>query len=204
MRSKTANELFQYWNTVRGDRPLPRRDEIAPAEIRSLLPDLFMLQRQADGTSRFRLAGTGVCALFGSELRDRQFSLLWQETEKAELACVPDQVMTRCTPILVSAVGRSAAGAVLEVELLLTPLASANGTNDRVLGTLSPLSRPLWLHMAPVTSLTASSLSILGPTMNVSLDDLHMPPRTTAVGVMKRCATRRTLHLRVLDGGRRD
>lgn len=204
MRSKTAMELFQYWNTVRGDRPLPRRDEIAPAEIRSLLPDLFMLQRQADGTSRFRLAGTRVCALFGAELRDRQFSALWQQSDKAELACFPERVMTRCTPMLISAVGRSAAGDALQVELLLTPLASADGNNDRVLGTLSPLSRPPWLHVTPVANLAASGLTILDPTMNIPLDDLHVPPGTTAVGVMDGRAPGRMLHLRVRDGGRRD
>lgn len=44
MRSRTTMELFQYWNEVRGGRDLPRRDEIQPADIRSLLPNVFILQ----------------------------------------------------------------------------------------------------------------------------------------------------------------
>ncbi|MQW87294.1 PAS domain-containing protein [Sinorhizobium saheli] len=158
MRSRTTTELFQYWNATRGDRDLPRRDEIQPADIRTLLPELFILQRQADGTIRFRLAGTHVCALFGQELRDQLFSALWVAGEAGLAARIADHVMARRTPMLLSALGTTGDGDRLDIELLLAPLASPDGKGDRVLGALSPLSRPPWLHMTPLAHLVAQDL----------------------------------------------
>jgi hypothetical protein len=205
MRNRKTMELFQYGNAVRGNRDLPRRDEIAPADIRSLLPDLFILQRQPDGTIRFRLAGTRVCTLFGYELRDQQFSVLWQETETAEITRIAERVMTQCAPMLISASGKTAAGDALELELLLAPLASADGENDRVLAVLSPLSRPSWLHMTPITRLAASGLSVLDPGRNTSLGQAYSPAGATSVSVVdgRDRISGRMLHLRVFDGGRR-
>lgn len=121
MRSRTTMELFQYWNEVRGDRDLPRRDEIQPADIRSLLPNVFILQAQADGGIHFRLAGTHICGLFGDELRHRQFSALWLGGQQEEAARIAGQVMKRCTPMLLAASGATATGDRLDVEILLTP-----------------------------------------------------------------------------------
>lgn len=202
MRSKTSIELFRYWNAVRGDRNLPRRDEIAPGDIRLLLPDVFILQRQSDGTIRFRLAGTRICTLFGGELRDQPFSALWQEAEMAEIDRVAGRVMAECTPLLLSAICRTAAGETLDLELLLAPLASADGKNDRLLGALSPLTCPPWLHMQPITALVTTGLRILHPVSDMSRDEVDIRPAATNVGIVDR--HRRMLQLRVLDGGRRD
>lgn len=204
MRSRTTMELFRYWNTVRGDRDLPRRDEIAPAEIRSLLPELFILQRQADGAIRFRLAGTRLCTMFGGELRDQQFAVLWQQAEKAEITRIAERVMTQCAPVLISACGETAVGETLDLELLLTPLASADGHNDRVLAVLSPLSCPPWLHMTPIARLVASGLRILDPNRDIPLDDVQVTPTATSVCIVdgRGNTVVRTLHLRVLEGGR--
>lgn len=205
MRSKTTMELFRYWNAIRGDRSLPRRDQIAPADIRSLLPDLFILQRQADDTISFRLAGTRLCALFGGELRDRQFSFLWQEIEEVEITRIAERVMTRCAPTLISAHGETPAGEVLELELLLTPVASADGIHDRVLAALSPLSRPSWLHETPLGQLTASGISVLDPARDIAPVDLEAPAATSVSMIDGRHDTAgRALHLRILQGGRRD
>lgn len=206
MRSRTTIELFQYWNAIRGGRDLPRRDEIAPADIRSLLPDLFILQKQADGTIRYRLAGTRVCTLFGCELRGQRFSVLWRDTETAEVTTIAERVMTHCAPMLISARGETAAGDVLELEVLLAPLASADGDNDRVLGALSPLSGPPWLHTTPIGRLATSGLSALDPRRNAELDEARTRSGATSVGVVdgRNRRANQILHLRVFDGGRRD
>ncbi|WP_050980002.1 PAS domain-containing protein [Sinorhizobium sojae] len=202
MRSKTSIELFRYWNATRGDRNLPRRDEIAPGDIRSLLPDVFILQRRPDGTIRFRLAGTRICTLFGGELRDQPFSALWQEAEGAEIDEVAGRVMAECSPMLLTAFCRTAAGETLDLELLLAPLASADGKNDRLLGALSPLTRPQWLRMSPITALITTDLRVLPPLSDMSRNDVDVHPAATSVGVVDGGGG--TLQLRVLNGDRRD
>ncbi|APG90844.1 PAS domain-containing protein [Sinorhizobium americanum] len=205
MCRRTTMELFQYWNAVRGNRDLPRRDEIDPAHIRSLLPDLFILQRQASGDVRFRLAGTGVCALFGHELRDGQFCDLWLDSEADGIARVADDVMTQMTPMLLYARGSTEAGDELDVELLLAPLASPDGMNDRLLGALSALARPVWLHMTPLTHLVTTGLSLPDASPNLPLDRSYAPSAETNSRVARLVGgnNRNVSHLRILDGGKR-
>ncbi|URK87942.1 PAS domain-containing protein [Rhizobium sp. RCAM05350] len=64
MRSKTAIEIYAYWDELRGHREVPSRSQIEPAHIRNILADLFILEKTPRGDIRFRLAGTRICALF--------------------------------------------------------------------------------------------------------------------------------------------
>ena len=65
MKLNGSIELFQYWNRLRGTRPAPRRTEIEPSDIKTLLADTFILEQDSRGLPVFRLAGTRLCALFG-------------------------------------------------------------------------------------------------------------------------------------------
>ena len=58
MKDQKTIDLFLYWNRLRDGRPAPRRNEIEPADIRSLLGDTFILEEDARGQAVFRLAGT--------------------------------------------------------------------------------------------------------------------------------------------------
>ena len=60
--------LFQYWNRLRDGRPAPRRTEVEPADIKTLLADTFILEKDTRGEAVFRLAGTRLCAIYGREL----------------------------------------------------------------------------------------------------------------------------------------
>ena len=200
MRSKTTKALFHYWTALRGDRQLPRRDEIRPADIHALLPEIFILQRQVDGAVRFRLAGTHVCDLFGQELRDQHFATLWLGEGRQEIADVAGQVMTHCAPMLLSSSGATGAGDRLDVEVLLVPLASPDGKGDRVLGALSPLSRPIWLHMTRLTHLVTEGLQILNADAHSALEASAAAADVAVARVDDRS---RVPYLRILEGGRR-
>ncbi|WP_053247205.1 PAS domain-containing protein [Ensifer adhaerens] len=196
MRSKTSTQLFQYWNLIRGDRERPRRDEIEPSAIRMLLPDLFILERDRFGGMKFRLAGTHVCALFGHELRGQQFGTLWFGTQAGRTLQVSRQVMARHVPVMLSATARTEDRRELETEALLLPLASNDGHSDRILGSLSPLSRPYWLHATPVSGLDATGLRVLDPDRTAALLKEPGLDETFSPGI------RRVQHLRVFEGGR--
>ena len=45
MQQRTNQILFAYWNDVRGERLAPRRFEIEPARIATILPETFILER---------------------------------------------------------------------------------------------------------------------------------------------------------------
>lgn len=59
-------QLLNYWETIRGDRPIPRRKDLDPVDIPRLLPHIILvevLRNELDRTFqdfRFRLIGTHV------------------------------------------------------------------------------------------------------------------------------------------------
>ncbi|MBU2194045.1 MAG: PAS domain-containing protein, partial [Alphaproteobacteria bacterium] len=53
---KGSVELFRYWNRLRNGRPAPTRTEIEPADIKTLLADTFILEKDTRGEAVFRLA----------------------------------------------------------------------------------------------------------------------------------------------------
>ena len=73
MKHKNNQALFDYWNSVRGDRVAPRRFDIEPGRLGPVLPDTFILERKDDGALIYRLAGTRLCDSFGADLRGRNF-----------------------------------------------------------------------------------------------------------------------------------
>ncbi len=64
-----SRTLFRYWETLRAERPCPTRDEFKLTEVRNVVPNLFIADRDyAVNTFRYRLTGTGIDRLFGKTL----------------------------------------------------------------------------------------------------------------------------------------
>src|SRR5438874_31119 len=73
---------LSYWESIRGDRAMPRRGDIDPAEIPRLLPFVMLVDVSADPLDfRFRLVGTEIDAITSTNLRGQRFSA------NAQLAC---------------------------------------------------------------------------------------------------------------------
>jgi hypothetical protein len=99
MKQRTSQALFTYWNEVRAGRIAPRRFEIEPSRIGSILSETFILERistldrAADGSDasevrsvyRYRLAGTKLCEQFGDDFRGRDFLDDWDVDDRATL-----------------------------------------------------------------------------------------------------------------------
>jgi len=58
-------QLFDYWCSKRAGRIAPRRQDIDPSEIASLLPLLYLVDYEQPDTFRYRLAGTEIAETFG-------------------------------------------------------------------------------------------------------------------------------------------
>ncbi len=86
MKLEGSIALFQYWNRLRHGRPAPRRTEVEPANIKSLLADTFILEKDTRGEAVFRLAGTRLCAVYGRELKGFSFPSLWRVRDQRLIA----------------------------------------------------------------------------------------------------------------------
>lgn len=214
MRSKTAIEIYAYWDELRGHREVPARSQIEPGHIRNILPDLFILEKTPRGDIRFRLAGTRICSLFARELRGSAFDALWLAEQTGRLARIAEDVMTQKTPVVLSASSLAGTADRLPTEIILLPLLSPDGAVDRIIGALVPLSKPLWLEGTPVNYLDLDGIRVL----DIAKTNLFMQNRPEKPLPAPRQpivrqpmgdhsfagAIRRVLHLRVFEGGRRD
>src|SRR5262245_27147770 len=64
----TISELHPYWLSRRGERRMPRRSDISPTDIPSLLPMLFLVDLEHDPFRvRYRLVGTSAVEMSGRD-----------------------------------------------------------------------------------------------------------------------------------------
>ena len=196
MKNYRTKELYDYWDSVRGTRPAPRRLEIEPGSISSLLPYVFVLERLDPASYRFRLAGTHVCAYFGTELRGRQFTGLWPAKERDAVESLLYSVTEDAAGAVAGLEGREQGGRLARFELLLLPLSTRLNRYDRVIGSMNPIEAPYWLGNWPITAITMRSVRLLWP--NGQPDFLTQPDEVAAAG---RAGGGTPPGLRVIEGG---
>lgn len=163
MMQRTSQILFAYWNEVRAGRIAPRRFEIEPSRIGSILSETFILERSGPphvagspgprSVYRYRLAGTKLCEHFGHDFRGRDFLDNWDPDDRTTL----EQTLTGMSQrggvglITFEASARPDPGRAitarkrLTFEALVLPLVHTSDSLDRFLGCMSPLGEPAWL-----------------------------------------------------------
>ncbi len=162
MKETTSQQLYAYWNDVRGGRLAPRRFEIEPSRIAAILPDTFILERIDTNTARFRLAGTRICEAFVSEFRGINIFELFAPRSRRPEAGYCDHLQEGGVGVFKP---RRHDGKRQEpaFEMLIVPLIHTNETIDRLLGSLAPLETPAWLGHEPVTVRRLTSHEIIWP-----------------------------------------
>ena len=69
-------ELLNHWESCRHGLCLPRREDLDPGAIRAHLASISIVEVEAQGQVRFRLAGSGLRDILGREMRGRCVSEL--------------------------------------------------------------------------------------------------------------------------------
>lgn len=163
MKQATSRQLYAYWNELRGERAAPARGEIDPGDIRHILADVFMLEFDAAGTARFRLAGTRCCAIFGRELRGSSFDQLWPDETRDEVRSMLDTVLDEPAGVAAGLRATPQGGLPVDMEMLILPLRYQGKTHARVIGALSPCPPLDWIGMRPIGRLEITSTRIMRP-----------------------------------------
>ncbi|MER8491236.1 PAS domain-containing protein [Mesorhizobium australicum] len=210
MNQNGSITLFHYWNRLRDGRPAPKRSEVEPADIKTLLADTFILEKDTRGQPVFRLAGTRLCASYGRELKGCSFPSLWREKDQRLVSRLIHGVFEQKSVVLITFEGFSRNGRSNKFELLALPL-DGGIENPRCLGVISAVEKPFWLGADPITDALIDSIRVIDPekellsgrpAINVpSLvpDEIEAPETISALG-----RARRIRHLVVFDGGREE
>ncbi len=208
MRHKTTQAIFDYWDNLRHEREAPLRSEIEPSDIRSSLPDLFIIEHGSDGSLNFRLAGTRICLLLGREVTRQSFSSLWAEESVATSQKVGYAVLAKKCPAILTLNGQTTEGQTMAVEMLLLPVYSREDHCDRIFGSMVGLSRDVTIGTG-LAQLSIDELNFIGPTNRSSILKnrieltSHKSVARSEGSALGQIFTK-IMHLKVFEGGRRD
>ncbi|NMD08766.1 MAG: PAS domain-containing protein [Phyllobacteriaceae bacterium] len=96
-----SRKLFCHWEALRAERPCPTREEFSLADIRDIVPDLVILERDHIRKSfRYRLAGSNVCELMKSNLTGTDVLAGWENFERDVISKHLIQTVSNLQPTL--------------------------------------------------------------------------------------------------------
>lgn len=164
MRHPTTLQLYNYWNDVRGYRIAPRRFEIEPSRIASLLPETFILERVEPVAYRFRLAGTRVCEQLGAEFRGSDFLDGWSSEDRTTLERALATAAEQGGVVLADVQASPAdPERWARFEILILPLVHLQPTADRFVGAWCAIDPPSWLGAAPLVRRAVLGCDVIWP-----------------------------------------
>jgi len=204
MKQRTLFTLYSYWNEVRAGRLAPRRLEIEPSRIASILAETFMLERVDHATYPYRLAGTRLCELLGKELRGTNFLAGWNDQDRRLLERVLASVCEQGAVVTLTTDSGTDANHRVELETILLPLLHAGSKVGRIIGATSPSSTPPWLHGDVTLSHRLLHHEVVWPDgrPHSIIERLGKPAPFLAEPANTRVANAMRRQFRVLEGGR--
>jgi hypothetical protein len=168
MRHSHTQRLIDLWRQERGEQLAPRKAAIEPRAIKEHLAFAFLLKREADDKFTFGLAGTGLCDLFGMELRGHSFVHLWADASRNAARTSLIRVANLSVPTIALGVGETADLRPMPFEVALLPYVDERLETTWILGHLQPLD--------PLSRLLGRKLVRMRMTANAILTgDAHGP-----------------------------
>jgi hypothetical protein len=88
-------EMRAYWQALRRQGALPRRQDIQPRGMAGLLPGAFLVERTAPGVGRLRVAGQLLGDLIGMDAAGMPLAALFDPQARAHLASLLEICLLR-------------------------------------------------------------------------------------------------------------
>ncbi|CAN7278373.1 PAS domain-containing protein [Phenylobacterium sp. LjRoot219] len=152
-----TQRLIDYWTQRAQPGRAPSRASINPGDFRQLMPQTFMLGREARGAYTVRLAGGFVGDLHRQDLRGTNGLMLWSERDRLRLQGALEDIRRRPEPLVAMAEVLTD-GPSLSIEVLFAPLAAHDGGPERYLGLYQPLAMVSRLQDRPALELSVRAL----------------------------------------------
>ena len=141
-----SRTLFRFWESARGEMAAAKKQDLDLKEIASILPNLFILERDIHKPAyKWRLAGTGICQLWGQELTGQYVLENWPDFEKQTMASGFDMVVATLQPTVARFKAITELGSEIGVEFISFPIQDSKSGAIQILGTAVPFRSPAWL-----------------------------------------------------------
>lgn len=162
MQQPTSRQLYAYWDHRRNGRIAPRRFEIEPAKIASLLPETFIAEGAGLLGMRFRLAGTISASSSAGSSGASIFSRFGRQGTATRLPpCSATCWSMRRLAMASSLPIRMPTGR--RFEFILLPLIHTSETINRLLGSITAIEPAFWLGSEPLTRLEIAAVGLHWP-----------------------------------------
>ena len=115
-----------YWSEIGTIGRLPDRSAIEPERLGRAIAWTFVLECHG-GEPVFRIAGTGICELFGLDVRDLPFLRMWGPTDAETVDSILANAITTGTAAEIMCDTTSVRGRRGRLELACCPLKQAAG-----------------------------------------------------------------------------
>lgn len=129
--------LLDYWNRKRGDRAMPRRDEIDPAELKPHLRNLVLIDVEHEPLRlRYRLLGTAITEAMQRDNTGRYYDELYDEALLQQIYATFRWIFVRRAPLRTFGRAFYDDRDFYGYEIVNLPLSEDGVTVSRVLGEL--------------------------------------------------------------------
>lgn len=125
--------LWQYWNKVRGDRPLPGSRELDFTQLAAVLPALSVLDIIDKDHMRYRMAGSDLVMQFGGELTGVNLLDIFAEKSRRTLSQSLMEVATLPCAGLCQTSVQYQSGRQSAAQLLAVPVKTSTDLPGRVI-----------------------------------------------------------------------
>jgi hypothetical protein len=132
---REQRDLYGYWRSCAGAKPIASRYDIDPVDIPRLLPGLSLIDTGGDlDRLRYRLAGTRVREIYGTEITGRAVFDGKLQHKREYWRSVYSKVIIERTPMQGAVRGPVAGREHLLLIWMRLPLSGLSGTIEHVLG----------------------------------------------------------------------
>ncbi|MFN4090078.1 MAG: PAS domain-containing protein [Alphaproteobacteria bacterium] len=137
-----AHMLVGLWNEIRGDRPLPHRNDLDLSHTRTLRPFVFVVDVEPDtGRMRYRDAGSEVMAMYPVSLAGRCIDEFYDPVERGAHFVRARDIFRYPAAIYGAGSGFALSGLAGPAERIALPLTGDAGTPSSAIGLVLPADR---------------------------------------------------------------
>lgn len=131
-RHSDTERFYEYWRSLADGKP-PHFRLWDPIQIPKLMPNLLILEANADNDFVYRFAGTAVCDFVGEELTGRLMKDFFPSPEAyATVENVHRTLLEVPCGQLASYLLRTTSGRESISEIVILPMCGADGVPDRL------------------------------------------------------------------------
>lgn len=178
MEHINSDLMLWYWNSLRKGRIAPNQSDIEPRAIRKVLPTVFILDASVPSHPTYRLAGTQLCAWFGSELKGKNFLAHWDANASETLAWLLHRGMTLHLPLCIHSLCSCGNDHPVKLETTLAPIGAGASEPTRFIGLAQRLGAELEISEMNFAFQQLSSAQLCDPDLAVApkLSSSHLAP----------------------------